>query len=129
MPDAVGDLPTGVLPEVPLLAAPTVAEIAAQLRATAVVAPPAPREAPRVVVGAMGLPAFLERIVDGDLVESGDDRILCATEQLLLRGVADITLLGREDQVRARAATLGVDVSAARVDDVVDANAEMREAR
>jgi phosphate acetyltransferase len=53
------------------------------------------------------------------LPESGDDRILRATEQLLLRGVADITLLGREDEVRARAAALGVDVSAARVVDPV----------
>ncbi len=252
MPDAVGDLPSGVLPEVPLLSAPTVAEIAARLQTTAIVAPPTPREVSRVVVGAMGLPAFLERIADGDLVitpgdradivagllaaqasgsypavaglllsgglvvepvrrlaagfadagiavlavdfdtyetaaavrgvrgaigadserkiataialfednvdherlrerldvarptrvtplmfeqrlleraradrrhivlpESGDDRILRATEQLLLRGVADITLLGREDEVRARAAALGVDVSAARVVDPV----------
>jgi phosphate acetyltransferase len=252
MRDAVGDLPTGVLPEVPLLAAPTVAEIAAKLHATALVAPPVPREVSRVIVGAMGLPAFLERIADGDLVitpgdradivagllaahvsghypavaglllsggivaapvhrlargfaeagipvlavdsdtyetaaavrdvrgairveserkivtaialfednvdherlrerldvarptrvtplmfeqrlleraradrrhivlpESEDDRILRATEQLLLRGVADITLLGREDEVRARAAALGLDVSAALIIDPV----------
>jgi phosphate acetyltransferase len=252
LPGAVGDLPGGVLPEVPLLATPTVAEIAAALRAESLVAPAAPREVARVIVGAMGLPAFLERIGDGDLVitpgdradivagilaahlsaaypavaglllsggivaepvrrlaagfdgagipvlavgsdtyetaaavrgvrgavgvdserkiatvltlfedhvdherlrerldvsrptrttplmfeqllreraradrrhivlpESGDERILRAAEQLLLRRVADLTLLGREDEVRARAAALGVDVSAARIVDPV----------
>jgi phosphate acetyltransferase len=51
------------------------------------------------------------------LPESEDDRILQAAEQLLLRGVADLTLLGREDEVRARAAALGVDVAAAHVVD------------
>lgn len=252
MPAAVGELPWGVLPEVPLLAAPTVAEIADRLGARSVVAPAAPREVARVIVGAMGLPAFLDRIAEGDLVitpgdradivagilaagasagypsvaglllsggmvaapvrrlapgfdvagipilavdadtyetaaavrevrgaigvdsarkiataialfedhvdherlreqlavtrptrttplmfqqqlleraradrrhivlpESEDDRILQAAEQLLLRGVADLTLLGREDEVRARATALGVDVSAARCVDPV----------
>jgi phosphate acetyltransferase len=248
LPAAVGGLPGGVLPEVPLLAAPTVAEIAAELRAEPLVTPAAPREVARVIVGAMGLPAFLEHIGDGDLVitpgdradivagvlaahasagypaaaglllsggmvaepirrlaagfagagipilavgsdtyetaaavrevrgaigveserkiataialfedhvdherlrerltisrptrttplmfeqllreraradrrhivlpESEDDRVLRAAEQVLLRGVADLTLLGREQEVRARAAALGIDLSAARV--------------
>jgi phosphate acetyltransferase len=252
LPAAVGELPGGVLPEVPMLAAPTVAEIAERLGARSVVAPASPREVARVIVGAMGLPAFLDRIADGDLVitpgdradlvagilaahassaypavaglllsggmvaepvrrlasgfdsagipvlavgsdtyetaaavravrgaigadsarkiatvialfedhvdhellrqqlavarptrttplmfeqqlleraradrrhvvlpESEDDRILQAAEQLLLRGVADLTLLGRADDVRARAAGLGVDVSAAHVVDPV----------
>jgi len=252
MPDAVGDLVWGVLPEVALLAAPTVTEIADRLGARPVVAPAAPREVTRIIVGAMGLPAFLDRIAEGDLVitpgdradivagilaarasagypsvaglllsggmvtepvrrlapgfeeagipvlavdtdtfdtatavrevrgaitadsarkvataialfednvdherlrarlavarptrttplmfqqqllerarahrrhivlpEGTEDRILQAAEQVLLRGVADLTLLGREDEVRSRAAALGVDTSAARVVDPV----------
>lgn len=49
------------------------------------------------------------------LPEGEDDRILRAAGGLLLRGVADLTILGDEPQVRSRAAELGVDLSAATV--------------
>jgi phosphate acetyltransferase len=47
------------------------------------------------------------------LPEGEDDRILVAAGRLLQRGVADLTILGEESQIRARAAELGVDLSAA----------------
>jgi phosphate acetyltransferase len=47
------------------------------------------------------------------LPEGEDDRILKAAGRLLQRGVADLTILGDEAQVRSRAAELGVDLSAA----------------
>jgi phosphate acetyltransferase len=49
------------------------------------------------------------------LPEGDDDRILQAAGRLLQRGVADLTILGDEAVVRARAAELGVDLSAAKV--------------
>ena len=49
------------------------------------------------------------------LPEGEDDRILKAAGRLLQRGVADLTILGEEPQIRARAAELGVDLSAAAV--------------
>src|SRR6201988_1439185 len=49
------------------------------------------------------------------LPEGEDDRILKAAGRLLQRGVADLTILGDEAQVRSRAAELGVDLSAATV--------------
>jgi phosphate acetyltransferase len=49
------------------------------------------------------------------LPEGDDDRILQAAGRLLRRGVAELTILGDETQVRSRAAELGVDVSAATV--------------
>jgi len=49
------------------------------------------------------------------LPEGDDDRILKAAGRLLQRGVADLTVLGDEAQVRSRAAELGVDLSAAAV--------------
>ncbi|WP_431234907.1 phosphate acetyltransferase [Mycolicibacterium psychrotolerans] len=49
------------------------------------------------------------------LPEGDDDRILQAAGRLLLRGVADLTILGEEGQVRSRAAELGVDLAAATV--------------
>jgi phosphate acetyltransferase len=51
------------------------------------------------------------------LPEGDDDRILRAAGRLLDRGVADLTILGDEAAVRARAAELGVDLSTA---DVLD---------
>jgi phosphate acetyltransferase len=48
-----------------------------------------------------------QRIV---LPESEDDRILEATAILLRRGVADLTLLGDENKVHARASALGLDL-------------------
>jgi phosphate acetyltransferase len=49
------------------------------------------------------------------LPEGDDDRILKAAGRLLQRSVADLTILGEEPVVRARAAELGVDLSAATV--------------
>jgi phosphate acetyltransferase len=54
------------------------------------------------------------------LPESGDDRILEAADVLLRRGVADLTLLGEETTVRARASTLGLDLDDARVVSTTD---------
>lgn len=47
------------------------------------------------------------------LPEGNDDRILKAAGRLLQRCVADLTILGDEAQVRARAAELGVDLTSA----------------
>ncbi len=63
------------------------------------------------------------------LPEGDDERILAAAAALLARQVVDITLLGVESQVRSTAASLGLDVDAARVidpqtSDLVDAFAE-----
>jgi phosphate acetyltransferase len=49
------------------------------------------------------------------LPESTDDRILEAASILLRRGVADLTLLGEETKVRARASSLGLDLDQASV--------------
>ncbi|MGE2733569.1 phosphate acetyltransferase [Mycolicibacterium vaccae] len=49
------------------------------------------------------------------LPEGDDDRILTAAGRLLQRGVADLTILGEESRVRARAAELGFDLTAATV--------------
>ena len=51
------------------------------------------------------------------LPEGSDDRILLAAGTLLRRDVVDLTILGNEAEVRARAAGLGVDISAAIVTD------------
>jgi len=59
------------------------------------------------------------------LPEGEEERILQAAESLLLRGVADLTLLGSASTVRARADHLGLDISAARIVDPYDD--EMRE--
>ena len=53
-----------------------------------------------------------QRIV---LPESQDDRILEAAAILLRRGVADLTLLGEENTVRARASALGLDLDEASI--------------
>jgi len=49
------------------------------------------------------------------LPEGGDDRILQAAGTLLAREVVDLTILGDEADIRARAAGLGVDLGAAKV--------------
>ncbi len=49
------------------------------------------------------------------LPEATDDRILEAASILLRRGVADLTLLGEETKVRARASALALDIDAATV--------------
>jgi phosphate acetyltransferase len=60
-----------------------------------------------------------QRIV---LPESQDDRILEAAAILLRRGVADLTLLGDENKVRARASTLGLDLDEASIVSPLDAD-------
>ena len=87
LPEVVGDdLVAAALPEAPILAAPTVAEVAQALDArylqpagssdggAGALDDGAHREVGRLVVGAMGLEHFLERIVDGDLVITPGDR-------------------------------------------------------
>jgi phosphate acetyltransferase len=49
------------------------------------------------------------------LPEGSDDRILRAASTVLARHIADLTILGDEEPVRARAAELGLDIEAARV--------------
>ena len=51
------------------------------------------------------------------LPEGSDDRILRAASTLLQRDVADLTILGNEAAIRARATELGLDISAAKVID------------
>ncbi|UQX10560.1 phosphate acetyltransferase [Candidatus Mycobacterium methanotrophicum] len=51
------------------------------------------------------------------LPEGDDDRILRSAGRLLQRGIADLTILGDESQIRARAAELGVNLDAATVFD------------
>lgn len=51
------------------------------------------------------------------LAEGDEERILRAAATLLSRRVVDLTLLGSEPQIRAKAASLGVDVDAAAVID------------
>jgi phosphate acetyltransferase len=54
------------------------------------------------------------------LPEADDDRILTAADILLRRGVAELTLLGDETTVRARASALGLDLDAATVQSPTD---------
>ncbi|MGW8484656.1 phosphate acetyltransferase [Microbacterium sp. NPDC055903] len=49
------------------------------------------------------------------LPEGGDDRILRAASTLIARDVADLTILGDETAIRARATELGVDIAAAQI--------------
>ena len=49
------------------------------------------------------------------LPEGDDERVLRAAEILLRRRVAELTVLGDEEEVQARAAALGLDLSAARI--------------
>lgn len=51
------------------------------------------------------------------LPEGSDDRILRAASTLLQRDVADLTILGNEAGIRARATELGLDIAAAKVID------------
>jgi phosphate acetyltransferase len=51
------------------------------------------------------------------LPEGDDDRILRSAGRLLQRDIADLTILGDESQIRARAAELGVNLDAATVFD------------
>jgi len=51
------------------------------------------------------------------LPEGEDDRILAAADRLLRRNVVDLTILGRPDEIRDRARTLGLDIDDARIID------------
>jgi phosphate acetyltransferase len=51
------------------------------------------------------------------LPEGSDDRILLSAGRVLRRRVADLTILGEENQIRSRAAELGVDLGNAAVID------------
>ncbi|MFE2882078.1 phosphate acetyltransferase [Streptomyces graminifolii] len=51
------------------------------------------------------------------LPEGAEPRVLHAAEVLLRRGVCELTLLGAEDQIRKRAADLGIDLTAAQLID------------
>ncbi|WP_029146422.1 phosphate acetyltransferase [Microbacterium luticocti] len=55
------------------------------------------------------------------LPEGGDDRVLRAAATALSRGIAEITLLGDEAEVRARATALGIDIGAAQIISPFDA--------
>jgi len=78
--EVAGDEPAYVLPEVPGLAAPTVAEVAQALAAEflrplrGAEEPSTRREVGHVIVGAMSLPHFLEHIRDGDMIITPGDR-------------------------------------------------------
>ncbi|WP_395638582.1 phosphate acetyltransferase [Pseudolysinimonas sp.] len=60
------------------------------------------------------------------LPEGDDDRILQAAGIVLQRGIADLTILGDEATVRARAAQLGVDLAAAAVIATTDPELHVR---
>ncbi len=49
------------------------------------------------------------------LPEGDDDRILRAAASLIARDVADLTILGDESEIRARATGLGIDIGAAQI--------------
>jgi phosphate acetyltransferase len=80
LPGVAGDLVAAAVPETPMLATPTVAEVARALGARPLQTAPEEgtagvrREVARVIVGAMGLELFLERVREGDLVITPGDR-------------------------------------------------------
>jgi phosphate acetyltransferase len=51
------------------------------------------------------------------LPEGGDDRVLQAAEEVLLRGIAGLTVLGDPDAIKSRAASLGLELSGVQVVD------------
>jgi phosphate acetyltransferase len=51
------------------------------------------------------------------LPEGGDDRVLQAAEQVLLRGIADLTVLGDPDAIKHRGASLGLELAGLQVVD------------
>jgi phosphate acetyltransferase len=80
LPGTVGDEPAYAMPEVPMLDAPTVAEVAHALSARflrprdGAAAASARREVRNVIVGAMSLPNFLGHLGGGDMVITPGDR-------------------------------------------------------
>jgi len=55
------------------------------------------------------------------LPEGDDDRVLRAAATVLSRGIADLTILGEEIEVRSRALELGIDLSGAQIISPFDA--------
>jgi phosphate acetyltransferase len=49
------------------------------------------------------------------LPEGMGERILSATDVILRRGIADITLLGKEDEIRSKASTLNLNIEGAQI--------------
>jgi len=111
LPEVLDDLVGAVVPEAPMLAAPTVAEVARALDARYLQPAgghdgpteiSARRQVGRLIVGAMGLEHFLERIVDGDLVITPGDRVdivagsLAANLSGTYPAVAGLVLTGGE---------------------------------
>ncbi|PVZ96395.1 phosphate acetyltransferase [Amnibacterium flavum] len=60
------------------------------------------------------------------LPEGGDDRILLAADRLLRRDVVKLTILGDEAEIRARASSLGADLSAASIVSPLDPELRQR---
>ena len=56
------------------------------------------------------------------LPESDDERILKAAAHILQNGVADLVLLGDQDTIKAQAAALNLDLSAAEIVSLDDAD-------
>ena len=106
LPEVAGEIVAAAVPELPMLAAPTVAEVARALDARYLQPVDgdgeggAHREVGRLIVGAMGLEHFLERIVEGDLVITPGDRVdiiagsLAAHLSGTYPGVAGLVLTG-----------------------------------
>jgi phosphate acetyltransferase len=71
-----GDLPVFTLPEIPLLSAPTVAELMKAVNGTLRIGDPEllEREAESVMVGAMSMEHLLDRLTDGAVVITPGDR-------------------------------------------------------
>ena len=57
------------------------------------------------------------------LPEGTEERVLHAAEVLLRRGVCDLTLLGPVDQIRKKAADLGIDLGDTQLIDPADLRA------
>jgi phosphate acetyltransferase len=80
LPEVVDDEPAYALPEDPMLATPTVAEVAETLKASflqpadGIESPGANREIRNILIGAMTLPNFLDRVGEGDLIVTPGDR-------------------------------------------------------
>jgi phosphate acetyltransferase len=80
LPSLVGAGVAFAMPELSMLAAPTLAQVAAALDARylqpaeGAASATAHREVSRVIIGAMGLPAFLERVGEDDLLITPGDR-------------------------------------------------------
>jgi phosphate acetyltransferase len=104
LPEVAGQIVAAAVPELPMLAAPTVAEVARALDARYLQPVEGEggvhREVGRLIVGAMGLEHFLERIVEGDLVITPGDRVdiiagsLAAHLSGTYPGVAGLVLTG-----------------------------------